>query len=309
MKILVYGAGVVGSYFAARLKEKGHRVSILARSKRLLQILEHGIVLEDALTGRRTVTGLDAVERLASRDVYDLVIAAVRKNQVKEILPVLAGQRSRPPVVFMVNNAAGPDEYTKALGSDRVFLSFSAIGGIREEHVIRYVSGKKPVIPLGGSNGNRQPPAGAVIRVFRQADIKIKWFRNMDAWLKYHVALVSPIANALLLAGDNYRLARDREMVMLMLRAIKEGFAVVKALGYPLTPRKSALIKWLPEYWLTRLMQKRLHSKAAEIALAGHALNAVDEMKHLSAEFQTLVEQAELHSPAILQLHRGITIL
>lgn len=192
MKILVYGAGVVGSYFAARLKEKGHKVSILARSKRLLQVLEHGIVLEDALTGRRTVTGVDAVERLASRDVYDLVIAAVRKNQVKEILPVLA---------------------------------------------------------------------------------------------------------------------RHRELVLLMLRAIKEGFVVVKALGYPLTPRKSAFIKWLPEYWLARLIQKRLHSKAAEIALAGHALNAVDEMKHLSTEFQTLVEQAELHSPAILQLHRGITIL
>ncbi|MEV3950585.1 2-dehydropantoate 2-reductase N-terminal domain-containing protein [Streptomyces halstedii] len=33
MKLLVYGAGVLGSLFAARLHEAGHDVSLLARGR------------------------------------------------------------------------------------------------------------------------------------------------------------------------------------------------------------------------------------------------------------------------------------
>ncbi len=40
MKILFYGAGVLGSLYAARLQESGQEVSILARGQRLAQ---HGL--------------------------------------------------------------------------------------------------------------------------------------------------------------------------------------------------------------------------------------------------------------------------
>ena len=45
MKILVYGAGNLGSLYAAKLKDAGHDVTILARGKRLHSIREHGILL------------------------------------------------------------------------------------------------------------------------------------------------------------------------------------------------------------------------------------------------------------------------
>ena len=45
MKILVYGAGNLGSLYAAKLKDAGHDVTILARGKRLHCIREHGILL------------------------------------------------------------------------------------------------------------------------------------------------------------------------------------------------------------------------------------------------------------------------
>ena len=38
MRILVYGAGPLGSLFAARLHAGGHQVTILARGQRLLDI-------------------------------------------------------------------------------------------------------------------------------------------------------------------------------------------------------------------------------------------------------------------------------
>jgi ketopantoate reductase len=38
MKILVYGAGVIGTLYAARLQQEGHQVTILARGSRLADI-------------------------------------------------------------------------------------------------------------------------------------------------------------------------------------------------------------------------------------------------------------------------------
>jgi hypothetical protein len=48
----------------------------------------------------------------------------------------------------------------------------------------------------------------------------------MDIWLKYHVAFLFPsLAPALYAAGtDNYCLARTRDLVVLALRAMREGF-------------------------------------------------------------------------------------
>jgi hypothetical protein len=49
---------------------------------------------------------------------------------------------------------------------------------------------------------------------------------DMDIWLKYHVAFLFPsLAPALYAAGtDNYCLARTRDLVVLALRAMREGF-------------------------------------------------------------------------------------
>lgn len=46
LNVLVYGAGVLGSLYAARLQQSGCNVSILARGQRLAELREHGIVLE-----------------------------------------------------------------------------------------------------------------------------------------------------------------------------------------------------------------------------------------------------------------------
>ena len=55
MKLLVYGAGVIGSQFAARLQEAGHDVSLLARGERLAALRRHGVQLaeEDSPAVRR----------------------------------------------------------------------------------------------------------------------------------------------------------------------------------------------------------------------------------------------------------------
>ena len=140
-RILVYGAGPLGSLFAARLQQGSNHVSILARGQRLDELREYGIVLVDVLTQEQTVTRVNVVERLAPDDAYDLVLVIMRKNHALQILPVLAANRHTPNVLFLMNNAAGPGAMVEALGEERVLIGFPGSAGYREGHVVHCLTG------------------------------------------------------------------------------------------------------------------------------------------------------------------------
>jgi ketopantoate reductase len=46
MRILVFGAGVIGSVYAGKLLQAGHHVVLLARGRRLRDLRARGLVLE-----------------------------------------------------------------------------------------------------------------------------------------------------------------------------------------------------------------------------------------------------------------------
>ena len=65
-----------------RLADGGHDVTLLARGRRLLQLQEHGVVLENARSGERTTTHVSLTGVLEPEDAYDLVLVAMRRHQV-----------------------------------------------------------------------------------------------------------------------------------------------------------------------------------------------------------------------------------
>ncbi len=111
MNILVYGAGVIGSVYAARLQEAGYNVSLLARGQRAVSLRTQGILLEDASTGHHTTTRVSIVDHLAPTDSYDVVIVTVRLDQLVSVLPDLAANHQIPTVLFMLNNPAGMQRF------------------------------------------------------------------------------------------------------------------------------------------------------------------------------------------------------
>jgi 2-dehydropantoate 2-reductase len=304
MKILVYGAGVLGSLYAARLKDSGHEVSILARGQRLADIREHGIVLENAKTGERTTTGVDAVERLDPEDAYDLVMVVMSRNQALGVLDALAENRNTPNVMFMCNTAAGPEAFVNALGPERVLLGFAGAGGAREGHVVTYVMADEQPTTIGELDGRNTDRIRRIYAAIKGAGFKAEICNNMDAWLKTHVAEISPTAMALYLAeGDNYRLARTRDGLTLLVRAIREGYAVLSALEIPITPGKHKVFKWLPEPLLIWVMKKMLNDKMVEYKAVRHAGAAREEMKQIADEFRELARKTGVETPALNRLY------
>ncbi len=316
MRILVYGAGVLGSQYAARLHAAGHDVSILARGQRLADLREHGIVLEAVNYERRTVARVNVVSSLEPNDAYDLVIVLMRKNQVRDILPVLAASQRTPNVLFLGNNVAGPGEYVAALGRERVLMGFGGTGGVREGHVVRYIAAEEAdttdvgrasadqgLTVVGELDGCVTPRAERIAEAFEGTGLPVTVCEDVDAWLKTHAALVLPLAYGVYAAGgDNYRLARTRDGLVLMVRAIREGFRALRALGVPITPTKYRLLAWLPEPLLVAMLRRLLDTQFAEIGLAGHANAARDEMGALGNEFRALVAHACVPTPALDRL-------
>jgi ketopantoate reductase len=310
MRILVYGAGPLGSLFAARLYEAGYDVSLLARGQRLADLRMYGIVLVDTQSGQKTVTRPRIVECLDPQEAYDLVLVIMRKNRALEILPILATNQHTPNVLFLMNNAAGPGELVEALGQERVIMGFPMAAGYRRGHVVYYIigasSGKNATIPIGEANGRITPrlqKVGGILASMEGFDVDLR--TDMDAWLKTHVAMLMPsLAPAMRAAGrDNVRMAHTRDAIVLAIRAIREGYRVLRELDYSIVPQSACIFERLPEPILVWGFRKRLVDPRVRVAMLEHSEAAQDEIKHLADEFIALKRRTSVPTPAIDRLY------
>lgn len=300
MKTLVYGAGNIGRLYAARLKDAGHDVTILARGQRLQEIREVGIRLEDFKTGQRTTIHVDAIERLRPDDIYDLILVVLPKNCLSEVVPILS-ENETPNVMFFGNSAAGPDELMQGLGGRRVLLGFPGAAAIEQNDYLRYVilDSKEQPTTIGEVDGSESKRIDQIAHALRTAGFPVSTCDRMDAWLKTHAAEIVPTAFALYMAGNDLdELRRSRETMTLMVQAIREGYRILMTLGIPLTPSNRRVLRWIPEQLLVTLMKLKFSNKAMPIKV-GHASNARAEMQIVATELKQLADRAGIATPAL----------
>jgi 2-dehydropantoate 2-reductase len=141
MRILVYGAGVIGSIFAGKLAASGQDITVLARGKRAEELRKDGVILSVPGAKKIEITQVNVTENLDPDDQYDYIIVVMQRTQVDEVLPILAQNQSKN-LVFVVNTAAGYDKWVEAVGSDRLMLGFPSAGGERHDGKVSYFIGK-----------------------------------------------------------------------------------------------------------------------------------------------------------------------
>jgi len=308
MKTLIFGAGPLGSLYACLLHKAGNDVTILARNEHYKFLKENGIVLFNEFTQQKTIEKVKVVDSLKENDSYDLVIVIMRKNSLKNVLPILSKNKNIPNFLFMGNNASGFDEYPKYLPREKVLFGFPGGGGSRINHIVHYVDSEKPngkrlSITIGEVDGEIRERTKQIQNLFEMSGVPVNIVDDMDSWLKYHVAFVNPIAGALLKAGDNYKLAKDKDSIRTYIRAVKEGGRVLKALGYKKSYNfKLKLFYWLPEGVLINILKQVFNSKFAEVAMMMHANAAKDEMIELGNDFKTLKNQTSIKTPNLDEL-------
>jgi len=308
MKTLIFGAGPIGSVFAYLLHKAGKDVTILARNEHFDFIKENGVVLVDEFTGKRDAAKVKVVDKLDENDAYDLVVVAIRKNKIQPILPVLSRNKNIKNILFVGNNALGFNAYLEHLTKEKVLFGFSRAGGGRKDHVVHYIDSEKPngkrtPFVIGEIDGEMKERTQQIKAFFESAEIPVEIVKDMDGWLKYHIAMVFPMCAALLKHDcDNYKLAGSKEDVRCCLHASKEAGNGLKALGYKRQPFKFNLFYWMPEFLVVKIFQKILGSKFAEIAMAMHARAAADEFKEHADDLKTLIDKTSVETPNIDKL-------
>ncbi len=307
MKILVIGAGVIGTLYAAKLRDGDHRVAVLARGDRADSIRSNGLSLEDVRTGKRWSVRVEVREQLDPEDYYDLAIVAVRRDQLAGLMPQLAGSRRIPTVLFMLNNPLGTADLVAAMGRDRVLLGFPGAGGARERNVVRYALIAEQPTTLGEVDGQRTTRLTAVAKAFRASGFRTKVSYHMDAWLKAHAFFVTAVAGAIYLAGgDCRRLSADEERLNLMVQGIREGFAAVHALGLPIRPLPLKILFGLPKFCVVRYWRHFFAVETAEYVFGRHARVAAGEMRQVATDCVAILKSAAVEGAALRQLYRAI---
>jgi 2-dehydropantoate 2-reductase len=298
MRILVVRAGVIGSVYAGKLLEAGHKVALLARGRRLSDLLTYGLVLEDAESGQRTEVVVPSLSKPAPGDRYDLVLVPVRSEQLVGTFPILLGMSDDSDVLFFGNTVGRQAELAAAIGR-RALFGFPAVGGVRDGPVVRYVLIHQQSTMLGEATHTTTPRARQWQEVLGGAGFPTRISTDIDGWMIAHTAFVVPIGFALLRVGtDSARLAADPNTVDLMVRATREAFKVLVAAGNAEIPANLRMLYLhLPTALIVRYWRRVFAGPRGELWFAAHTRAAPVEMHALADELRTVLRRIGQPTP------------
>jgi 2-dehydropantoate 2-reductase len=301
MKILVVGAGVIGTVYATRLQNSGHSVTVLARGDRLEHVQRFGLEIEDLLSGTRAGAHPAVTVRLGPNDVFDLVLVAVRLDQLDEILPELTANLGCPSVLFLLNNPSGSARVLSALGGGRGLLGFPGVGGSRDGSLVRYALIAQQPTMLGELDGRSSERVRQLQVALQRAGFPTRISSEMEGWLMGHGFFIAAVCGAIYRAGGSCSsLARDADSLTM---GVREGFAAVRALGFPVTPLSlRVLFTWLPRSFAISYWRRFFATSTAEFVFGRHARSGPGEVRAVATECRALLSRSGLPSPALDRL-------
>jgi 2-dehydropantoate 2-reductase len=296
--MLIVGAGVIGTVYGAHLGAVGHQVSVLGHGRRTGEVAAGGLAARDVLGGERVGVAADVVPD-ASGD-YDVVLVAVRRDQLAAACAELAVLAGKPAVVFFGNNPAGLAAIPGDLPGD-AYLGFPGVGGVMTGGTADYVRIRQQPTALPRSPDLR---LAAVEAALSSRGFAVQRVADMDGWLAYHAAFVACVAAALYRCGtDPVRLAADRPVLTLMCQAITGAFAGLRGQGTAGLPRNLAVLQSpLLRPVAVRYWARTMRSPMGELCFAGHSRHAEAEMRALGRDMAARITT----SPALTELLRPV---
>ncbi len=284
MKLLVLGAGVLGSLLTDELLRAGHTVSILARGARCETLLEQGLILRHYLQGKTTRTRPRVIRNTGEGDVYDAAFCVLQYTQLHDALATLS--KIDAGVYVLVGNNPDPDAaracFTEHGGdADKLLFAFLGAGGRRESGRIVAIH-KKCISLTAGALSGGETGKPSLESALAGSNVRLCWETDIRAWLLYHLALVVPAARAIYAVdGRLDALARDKQLLNTMILAVREAMAGLEHTGIRHEATQKALE--VSDRKLMRLMRILLLTPLGRLMAGDHAMSAKVEMAALGA--------------------------
>ena len=288
MKILVFGAGVLGYNLARNLFRAGKDTTLLARGKWAEEIKTNGLRIKDKFSPRVSVSRIPVVTELKPEDAYDVIFVVVRYTQIDGIMEVLRVNPTKN-IVFIGNNVR-VKAITEALPEKNVLFAFASSAGHRESDRVVSADLKKITIgQLADAPSNER----LIGQIFDGTKYKVAYEPNMGDYLLCHAAFVLPVTFACYKEdGDLKKLRGNIAYFNRMIDANIEGYRAIKNAGHKILPKEDAEFEGAA-YRKTclRFFKLMCATSLGKICASDHAMNAVDEMSALNRDLKQFFDE------------------
>jgi len=284
MRILIYGAGVIGSLYAVIFSNAGYDVSIYARGPRLEKLRSKGLLYLENKNIKKARVKL--CSKLSDTDIYDFIFLTVRNDQLKKALTELRTNKSKC-IVTMVNNLFEYQELEKIAGMGRILPAFPGAGGSITDDIL-YASLTPRFIQLttfGEITGVKTKRSKYLAKIFKKSKIPYKEIRDMYKWQLCHLAMVIPIADAYYEAVCPKKVGLEKNILQKTAKRLKRNLCFLKIKVGELSPGKMNIFRFIPLNILAFALKIIFNSRFGDKFMYRHAMKAQDEMKQLHKQF------------------------
>ena len=311
MKILIYGAGVIGCTYGWQLAEAGHDVTLLVRKEQKQLIDEQGIqiICQDFRSGIKktvdTVFRPHVVDGLDARNDFEYIIVATNKIQLPDVLPVLGVSAGKAHVMFFQNNWDCFDEIARFLKPEQYFFGFPfMVGGGREANEIHCViSGMKySHTPIGEVDGEMTPRVRKMVQALDEAHLKPVLSRQILLWIITHYAAAAGLTAGILSAGSAARFVNDSATIRTTICAIREGFSICLKRGYDAKEEKANKLYQLPLFLSVPIARKIYGNEALQLMFDDHVSHSPEEVRQMIEDIIAYGIKYDIATPHLAKL-------
>lgn len=289
MKILIYGAGVIGCLYAVLFRKAGYDTTVYARGNRLELLQINGLLYESK--GEIQKADVRIIGTLEENDIYDFVFVTVKEHQIHTALKELSSNRS-PNIVTMVNTLDPYSELEKLCGKGWLIPAFPGAGGSIENGVLKAALTPRIIQPttVAEIDGSKPQRLSKLIAIFRKSKIPFQIVKDMYCWQLCHLAMVIPIADAYYKAVHPETVWNEKVVMLDTARQMKINFRKLYNSGIALSPAKMNLFRIVPISVLKAVLAVAFKSKFGHIFMYKHSMNAPEEMQQLHKQFYKYIE-------------------
>ncbi|MCS6906592.1 MAG: 2-dehydropantoate 2-reductase [Anaerolineales bacterium] len=308
LKILIIGAGALGSYLGGRLMLAGQRVVFLGKAAVAQVLAEKGLSIHYAskLLHIQPIEVTSSLDQALLCDVFDLILVVIKAYDTPSLIDSLKPFKEHlPPILVLQNGVENEDQFRSCFGKEQV-IAGTVTSAISRKETGEIVVEKERGIGIATENEFSR----RLIQVFRQAGFRVKGYPRA-ADMKWSKLITNQLVNAsCAILGMTPRavLSHPASFRLEMLQ-IRETLTVMNAhkiyvTDLPATPVRllawsiRSLPLWLSRPLLGRFVAKGRGNKMPSLYLDLKAGKRQSEVDALNGAVVRFGERVHLPTPA-----------
>jgi 2-dehydropantoate 2-reductase len=315
MKILIYGAGIVGCTYGWQLSEAGNDITVFVRKEKKQTVERNGIAIHcaDFRGGQKQVKEHvfrpKVMAELSAQNDYEYIIVSTNNLHLKEVLPVLKESAGKAHILFFQNMWDDFDEIAGYLSPEQYFFGFPFMvgGGRDDKNIYSAISGLKySYTPLGELNGEITPRVQKMAKALDDAKLKPIISSQISVWLITHYAVAAGLSAGIVKAGGGKAFANNSKIIKEAIKSIREGLDVCAKRGINPKSEKANKLYYLPLFISVPIAKKVYANEALSIMFDGHTNHSPDEMKKMLEDLIHSGEEYNVKTPLLKRFQESV---